>query len=188
MILLWKIFWPAVAIALLIGGASGVVMWRQLRLRAERGVGGRETVIRHLRRSRRIALVVGLAAALGTAALWAGPGGGAVRLAGEIEELSRRTLIHYEMGQVRASVERRPMVRRLILAGPADSFQRAELVRILNEVPGVSSVRWVNTAPRGTLLPLMVEVMLMALAGFSLGLLVAYLLELRRRARRWDRI
>jgi hypothetical protein len=36
-------------------------------------------------------------------------------------------------------------------------------------------------------LPLIVEAELMALTGFGLGLLLTYLLELRRRARRFDR-
>jgi hypothetical protein len=34
---------------------------------------------------------------------------------------------------------------------------------------------------------LLVEAELMALVGFSVGLLLAYLYELRRRSRRWDR-
>ena len=36
-------------------------------------------------------------------------------------------------------------------------------------------------------MPLLVEAELMALAGFFVGLLLAYLVELRRRARRFDR-
>ncbi len=36
-------------------------------------------------------------------------------------------------------------------------------------------------------LPLLVEAELMGLFGFGLGLLLTYLLELRRRARRFDR-
>jgi len=36
-------------------------------------------------------------------------------------------------------------------------------------------------------LPLFVEAALLGLAGFALGLLLTYLLELRRRARRLDR-
>jgi hypothetical protein len=36
-------------------------------------------------------------------------------------------------------------------------------------------------------LPLIAEAELMALTGFGLGLLLTYLLELRRRARRFDR-
>jgi hypothetical protein len=30
----------------------------------------------------------------------------------------------------------------MILSGPADDFQRAELVRILDDIPGVLEVRW----------------------------------------------
>ncbi len=37
------------------------------------------------------------------------------------------------------------------------------------------------------ILPLFVEASLLGLAGFGLGLLLTYLLELRRRARRFDR-
>lgn len=36
-----------------------------------------------------------------------------------------------------------------------------------------------------TMLPMIAEVELMALAGFSLGLVIAYLVELRRRATHW---
>ncbi len=36
-------------------------------------------------------------------------------------------------------------------------------------------------------MPMIVEAELMALVGFSVGLLLAYLVELRRRARRFDR-
>lgn len=36
-------------------------------------------------------------------------------------------------------------------------------------------------------MPLLMEAELLALAGFSVGLLLAYLVELRRRARRWNR-
>ena len=37
------------------------------------------------------------------------------------------------------------------------------------------------------MIPLLVEAELMALTGFCAGLLLTYLLELRRRARRFDR-
>jgi len=37
------------------------------------------------------------------------------------------------------------------------------------------------------MIPLLIEAELLGLSGFSLGLLLAYLAELRRRARRWDR-
>ena len=37
------------------------------------------------------------------------------------------------------------------------------------------------------MIPLLIEAELLGLCGFSLGLLLAYLAELRRRSRRWDR-
>lgn len=36
-------------------------------------------------------------------------------------------------------------------------------------------------------MPLLIEAELMALGGFSVGVLLAYLVELRRRAHRYDR-
>ena len=85
------------------------------------------------------------------------------------------------MEPVRAVVERRPLSRTLVLSGPADNFQRGELVRILNEVPGVARVRWAKSSP-GSTLPMLLEVELAALLSFGLGLLLAYLIELRRRS------
>jgi hypothetical protein len=46
------------------------------------------------------------------------------------------------MYQVQAHIQRDPLSRRLVLSGPADDFQRSELVRRLDEVPGVLEVRW----------------------------------------------
>ena len=37
------------------------------------------------------------------------------------------------------------------------------------------------------MIPLLIEAELLGLVGFSAGLLIAYLFELRRRARRYDR-
>jgi hypothetical protein len=39
-------------------------------------------------------------------------------------------------------MQRDPLSRRLILSGPADDFQREELVRRLDHIPGVLDVRW----------------------------------------------
>jgi hypothetical protein len=86
------------------------------------------------------------------------------------------------MAPVRAVVARDPVKRTLILSGPADNFQRAELVRILNYVPGVGNVRWADS-PKTFTLPLLLEAVLAALISFGIGLVLAYLLELRRRSR-----
>ena len=86
--------------------------------------------------------IAGIAATLGATALWHGPLGAAERFATRVDKIARATLIHYEMPAVSARLERGPLARRMILSGPADSFQRSELVRIMGQVPGVNDVRW----------------------------------------------
>lgn len=140
--------------------------------------------------NRSTSFFLGVAATVGAAAAWHGPGGGGERLVGAAEQVARRTLDHYELPAVSARMERGPIERTLVLSGPADDFQRGELVRIMNDVPGVAAVRW--ESPRGSVrprasLPLIAEAGLLALVGFAAGLLLTYLLELRRRARRYDR-
>jgi hypothetical protein len=92
--------------------------------------------------NRRTILLAGLAANAAFAAAWHGPLGAGERLARQSEASARRTLDYYEMPMVQAHLQRRPLSRRLILTGPADDFQRGELVRILDETPGVLDVRW----------------------------------------------
>ena len=86
------------------------------------------------------------------------------------------------MTQVQGQIERGPIKRTLVLSGPADDFQRGELIRIMDDVPGVANVRWANMQ-QPFALPLFAEAELAGLICFGLGLLLAYLLELRRRYR-----
>lgn len=86
--------------------------------------------------------LVGIAAMVGSTALWHGPLGAGDRMASRAEIRARRTLDHYELPMIQAHMQRQPLTRRLILSGPADDFQRAELVRILDEMPGILEVRW----------------------------------------------
>ena len=56
-----------------------------------------------------------------------------------------RVAAPHGLAHQRVMDERRVMhalARRLILSGPADEFQRQELVRILDDIPGVLEVRW----------------------------------------------
>lgn len=87
-------------------------------------------------------MLIGIAAVLGFGALWHGPLGAGERLARQAEASARRTLDGYELPMIQARMQRGPLSRRLILSGPADDFQRTELVRILDETPGVLEVRW----------------------------------------------
>jgi hypothetical protein len=156
---LWSYFWPALAAGLLVGVVSGAIAFR--------------------RRSRRnAALAIGLFVSLGFAALWHGPLGAAGRFTGRVEANARAALNYYEMTKVTAHLHHGPLTRRLILSGPADEFQSSELVRLFSQLPGVSRAQW-TPSPAGA--PLIVEAMGVAILGFLFGLLLAYLVELRRR-------
>jgi hypothetical protein len=87
-------------------------------------------------------ILVGLAAAIGFAALWHGPLGAGERLASQVEGEARQRLDRDEMFRIEARLQRSPLSRSLILSGPADNFQRGELVRRMDQVPGVLDVRW----------------------------------------------
>lgn len=87
-------------------------------------------------------LLIGIAATLGVAALYHWPMGAAAELEAKIERAARAELDRNEMVQVQARLEERPLSRTLILSGPADDFQRSELVRVMGEIPGVAAVEW----------------------------------------------
>ena len=87
-------------------------------------------------------LAIGIAAALALGWLYHGPLGTGDRLAAGIEAQARAELVRDEMAMVSARLERHPLRRSLVLSGPADDFQRGELVRIMSGIPGVGEVRW----------------------------------------------
>jgi hypothetical protein len=91
------------------------------------------------------------------------------------------------MTQVRGKVAQGPLRREVLLSGKADDFQRGELKRLVGMLPGVEAVAF-EGEQRDKPLPLAVEAELAALIGFGIGLIIAYLGELRRRSRQWDRI
>ena len=133
--------------------------------------------------NRNNALGIGVAATLAATFLWHGPGGAGNRLAGSIDRTMRTTLDHYEMPSVAARIQREPLTRRLLLDGPADDFQRGEIKRIALDVPGVATAHWAGPRNPPRALPLIAEVMLMALACFAIGVVLAYIAALRRRSR-----
>ncbi|MBA3510498.1 hypothetical protein [Sphingomonas sp.] len=92
--------------------------------------------------NRNLILALGVAAVLAETALWHGPLGAGDELSAKIETAVRAELKRQEMGAVSARLERQPLRRQLVLSGPADDFQQRELVRILDAIPGVSSVHW----------------------------------------------
>ena len=133
--------------------------------------------------NRNKALGIGIAATLAASFLWHGPGGAGERFAGTIDRTMRATLDHYEMPSVAARIQREPLTRRLMLDGPADDFQRGEIKRIALDVPGVATAHWAGPRNPPRALPLLAEIMLMALACFAIGVVLAYIAALRRRSR-----
>lgn len=119
---------------------------------------------------------------LALGAIWHGPVGAGDRFAGTVDRASRKVLDDWEMPRVQGHIQRGPINRTLVLSGPADDFQRSELIRIMDDVPGVGNVRWADMRPSFSF-SLFAEAELAALICFGLGLLLAYLLELRRRYR-----
>lgn len=156
---LWHFFWPCFAVGLVAGLFAGIIGF-------------------HRRAKRNAALGIGFVAALIGAALWSGPLGGADRFAAEVEGGLGRVLVYYEMTQLTAHLHHGPLTRHVLLSGPADSFQHSELVRLINQLPGVQSTSW---STDGGGVPLVVEGLGVAVLGFLFGLLLAYLIELRRR-------
>ena len=156
---LWSYFWPPFGAGLVLGVIAGAVAFRR-------------------RRARIPALAVGAIVAIALATLWHGPLGAADRFTAEVERVARQALVYNEIPEVSGHLHHGPLTRRILLSGPADDFQRSQLIIVMDQVPGVESVSWSQDGG-GT--PLIVEGAGVALLGFLFGLLVAYLRELRRR-------
>jgi hypothetical protein len=172
--LFWDVYWPLLTTAVVVGVIAG-------------SAGFRATATHHpktraLRRRGVLSVAAGALFVLALGGIWHGPVGAGDRLADTVDRTSRKVLDDWEMTRVQGHVERGPITRTLVLSGPADDFQRSELVRIMDDVPGVASVRWAGLESRAAL-PLLAEAELAGLICFGLGLLLAYLLELRRRYR-----
>lgn len=155
-------FWPSFAAGLVVGAiAFTIVLRRKLS-------GFRKWLV--------LDVSVGVAALCSL--LWSGPLGGGRRFIDAVEPTARATLDYYEMTQISARLGHAPLTRQLILEGPADDFQTSELVRLMSQLPGVSNATW--QGGNGAL-PIILEGALVAVAGFLVGGLLAYLLELHRR-------
>lgn len=156
----WAYFWPLFGAGLMIGAVTGTLTYRLKPRSSWTGP-----------------VLIGIAATLVAAGLWHGPLGGADRFAARIDRAANAVLVRYEMTQVQAHLHRDPLTRQILLAGPADDFQRSELVRYMDQLPGVESTSW---GPGGGI-PLIAEAVAVCLVGFGIGLLLAYLVALRRR-------
>ncbi|HYX47923.1 MAG TPA: hypothetical protein VE820_14030 [Sphingomicrobium sp.] len=154
----WAYFWPPLGAGLVAGVIAGDFAFRG-------------------RWNRTLCIALGLAAAILSAAAWHGPLGGADEFSTTVERTIRQALVNNEIPEVSGHLHRGPLSRRVLLSGPADDFQRGELIKLMNVVPGVESASW----SRGQGVPLIVEGSGASLLGFLFGLLVAYLRDKRRR-------
>lgn len=169
---LWSYVWPTLLIGLILGLIAGIIGFR-LPSSTEPSV-----ISPEMRRKRYLTLGAGVAVTVAGAALWHGPFGAADRFSTRVERNLHGVLVHYEMAQqVTAHLHHGPLTRDVILSGSGDDFQRSELARLIGQLPGVRSATW--TWHGG--IPLIVEGFAVSLLGFLLGLLLAYLIELRRR-------
>ena len=173
----WTYFWPVFAAALMVGTVTGWIASRVKIVRVRERPREPDFVRKPLR-WRLTVLAIGLAVSVAAAAAWHGPLGAADRFRATIERQSREALDYYEMTKVTAHLHRAPLTRRLVLVGQVDDWQSSELVRLFSQLPGVSRATW-SESDAG--LPLILEAVLVAIGGFLGGLLIAYLLELRRR-------
>ncbi len=87
-------------------------------------------------------LALGIASVIGLTWAWHDPLGAGARLAANVEQRARAQLDRDEMIQVQARIERGPLTRRLLLSGPADDFQRREIKRRMEALPGVGEAVW----------------------------------------------
>jgi len=87
-------------------------------------------------------LALGVAAVIAVTWLWHGPLGAGERFAADVERRARAMLDHDEMVRVEALLEHDPLSRRLVLSGPADDYQRAEIKRRMETIPGVGEAAW----------------------------------------------
>jgi hypothetical protein len=173
----WSYFWPVFCAGLIFGAIAGVGTFR-VRIVRLKDRPGEPSLVPPPRRRQVTFVVAGAVAAIAVTVLWHGPLGAADRFSSQVERSVRQTLDSWEMTQVQGQLHHGPLTRRIVLSGPADDFQRGKLMEYIGNIPGVSSARW-SAEGRGP--PLIAEGIAAAVLGFLLGLLLAYVVELRRR-------
>jgi hypothetical protein len=133
-------------------------------------------------------LLIGIAAALLAGWIAHGPFGQGRAFADRLETQATAVVAEAEMTEVTVRVARAPLARRVLLAGPADAFQREGqgLFPGLNDrilsIPGIAALAWADEPAGGVWpLPLLVETGIIVLIAFLAGLGIA---RLRFRQRR----
>jgi hypothetical protein len=179
MSLIWHFYWPAFLAAFFIGVLAGRIGFFQPKIEDEAPEAKKVGILHACRIRRTKSLIAGVLAVLAVNALWHWPARAGNRFAVTVDRIVAEELQRLEMPEISAKVVRSPVRRTLILSGPANDFQQAEFVRIMETAPGVASARW--GARTGLELPLVIETILFSLLAFLAGLFLSYLVEIRRR-------
>jgi hypothetical protein len=173
----WGYFLPVFCTGTVFGAIAGSGAFR-VKIVRRKDRPGEPDLVDPPRRRRTAFLLAGASLSIVAAALWHGPFGAADRFSSAIERSAREVLAYNDAPTgMSVRIHRGPLTRQLILSGPGNDFQQSEAARLLRQIPGVSDATWTR---RGGI-PLIVQGAIAALLGFLLGLLLAYLVELRRR-------
>ena len=181
MSVVWHIYWPLVVAALLAGVIVGRFAYRRPSLGKDPGKEEKSAAAQHYRRKRNRSLAIGTTALLAAVSLWHGPLGGGDRFARLVEAAVESELEWLETPEISGRLERSPLSRTLVLAGPANSFQQDGFIRALRSVRGLAGIRWNDQRASSFALPLLAEVTLLSLFAFMLGLFFSFIVEIRRR-------
>ena len=126
-------------------------------------------------------LLIGLAAVLLLAWLHHGPLGNGQRFVDRLESGARAAIVQSELPGISVTMQRDPLARVAILAGPANDFQRngmgsqKGLTQMVDDVPGMAMARWADEPQSGFVLPLLAESCLIALVAYAISLALAWL-------------
>lgn len=115
-----------------------------------------------------------------------GPLGNGAAFINRIEAAAKEKVAATEVPGVDVRLGHEPLSRLATLSGPADSFQRegqGDLKGLndhVRDVEGVSGIRW-SDEPEQTVIPLLVETLLLTFAAYLLGFALGWFLWGRKR-------
>ena len=130
--------------------------------------------------------LIGLAAVLGLGILYHGPAGAGERFATQLEAQANAAVARSGLPGISVALHRAPLSRVAIVSGDADRFQREGMGSlpgisdIVAGVDGIAAVRWADEPERSGV-PLVLETLLMLLAGYAIGFGLGWLLFGRRK-------
>lgn len=136
-----------------------------------------------------VKFLIGLAAVIVAAWFYHGPLGFGATYIGGIEDRARAVVAGTDIADVEVRLGHAPLSRAATMSGDADAFQREGqgelkgLNDLVAEIEGVSDVRWADdpASQQGFVLPLLLELIILAGLAYLLGLGIAWFIWGRKR-------